>query len=70
MPTKKPPGLTSVTAWVPNDLLARLDGLLAEKCRNIIGARPSRQAWIVDAVRRSLDGGPPEFSSPTTNTKP
>ncbi len=53
MPNKKPPTSTPVTAWLPNELLTRLDTHLAARCAGP-GVRPSRQAWIVDAITRAL----------------
>jgi len=51
---KKQPTSTPVTAWLPNDLLARLDTHLAARCAGAPGVRPSRQAWIIDAISRCL----------------
>lgn len=52
--TRKPANCTSVTTWVPDALLAQLDAHLAAQCAPLVGARPSRQAWILAAVRRVL----------------
>lgn len=54
MPTKKPPTSAPVTAWLPNDLLARLDAHLAARCSGAPGVRPSRQAWIIEAIKVAL----------------
>lgn len=54
MPNKKPPTSAPVTAWLPNDLLARLDAHLAARCAGAPGVRPSRQAWIIEAVKVAL----------------
>lgn len=50
----KHPNQTSVSTWLDNDLLARLDRHIAASCRGIPGAKPSRQAWITQAVKRAL----------------
>lgn len=43
-----------VQIWMPRDLAARLDQHLAARCAGIPGAKPSRQGYLVDLVRRAL----------------
>jgi hypothetical protein len=54
MTKPKHPNQTSVSTWLDNDLLARLDRHIAASCRGIPGAKPSRQAWITEAIRTAL----------------
>lgn len=44
----------SITAWLDNDLVARLDRHLAKLALES-GLRASRQAWLQTTVRRALD---------------
>jgi len=44
----------SVNAWLPIDLVRRLDAHLAARCAGAPGVRPSRQAFIIDAITRAL----------------
>ena len=43
-----------IQIWMPRDLATQLDGHLAARCAGIPGAKPSRQGYLVDLVRRAL----------------
>lgn len=47
--TEKP-----VTVWLPRDLARELDAKVAANCAGIPGAKPSRQAYVVRAIRAAL----------------
>ena len=44
----------SVNAWLPLDLVERLDAHLASEIAGRPGIRPSRQAFVIDAITRAL----------------
>lgn len=55
--TTKPKHATerSISCWMPEDLISELDGLLARQVAGLVGARPSRQRFIIVAVRDALE---------------
>lgn len=48
----------SLTVWIPRDLAAELDARLATHVAGRPGIRPSRQGFVVAAIRRALDAQP------------
>ncbi len=53
--TKKHHGERCVSVWLPDELAQRLDGHLTGQIAGLVGARPSRQAFVLDAIERALD---------------
>lgn len=49
-----------IQIWMPRDLAQRLDAHLAARCAGLPGAKPSRQGYLVDLVRRALSEAEPE----------
>lgn len=45
----------SITLWLPADLRGRLELLLASQQPSALGARATRHAFLVAAVRRAID---------------
>lgn len=45
----------SITLWLPADLRGRLDLLLASQQPSSMGARATRHAFLIAAVRRSIE---------------
>jgi len=45
----------SVTLWLPADLRGRLDLLLASQRPSALGARATRHAFLLAAVRRAIE---------------
>lgn len=45
---------TSVTTWIPNELVSALDNHLAQLAAGRVGLKPSRQAWIIAAIKTAL----------------
>lgn len=43
-----------VMVWLPRDLARELDDRVAANCRGIRGAKPSRQRFVVEAIRQAL----------------
>lgn len=43
-----------VMVWLPRDLARELDAMVAANCAGIPGAKPSRQAFVVRAIRAAL----------------
>ena len=43
-----------IQIWMPRDLAQRLDHHLASQVAHLPGAKPSRQGYLVDLVRRAL----------------
>lgn len=45
----------SITLWLPSDLRGRLDLLLASQRPSALGARATRHAFLLAAVRRAIE---------------
>ena len=53
-PRKKHASEISISTWLPQDLALELDNFLTEQAAGRIGVRPSRQAFILAAIRAQL----------------
>ncbi len=57
-PQKKHAKEKSITVWIPRELAGELDARLAKQVAGQPGIRPSRQGFVVAAIRRALDAQP------------
>ena len=52
----------SITLWLPSDLRGRLDLLLASQRPSALGARATRHAFLLAAVRRAIEAHEAELA--------